>query len=213
MQTLGTMHDHKRHHDGAPRGAAPMVATDPICGMAVGPTTPYRLAHEGRELLFCSARCLERFRAGPAQLAPRDVAGEVTGGATTGGALARHGRAPSTAAAPTPGPGGSTCPMHPEIRATGAGSCPKCGMALEAVVPAPTAKTEWTCPMHPEIVRDAPGVCPKCGMALEPRAGIAAEGEENAELRDMTRRFWFATLFTVPLVVIAMGRTSPPSSS
>jgi Cu+-exporting ATPase len=85
-------------------------------------------------------------------------------------------------------------------------------MALEPVAPvAPAAKTEWTCPMHPEIVRDAPGSCPICGMALEPRAG--GEGvEEDAELRDMTRRFWFATLFTVPLVALAMGGSLPPFS-
>jgi P-type Cu+ transporter len=101
-----------------------------------------------------------------------------------------------------------TCPMHPEIRAPAPGSCPKCGMALEAIVPAPTAKTEWTCPMHPEIVQDAPGACPKCGMALEPRAGVG-KGEVSAELRDMTRRFWFATAFTVPLIVIAMGTYIP----
>jgi Cu+-exporting ATPase len=82
-------------------------------------------------------------------------------------------------------------------------------MALEPVAPAvPVAKTEWTCPMHPEIVRGAPGSCPICGMALEPRAGAEAV-EENADLRDMTRRFWFATLFTVPLLAMAMGEYIP----
>jgi Cu+-exporting ATPase len=58
--------------------------------------------------------------------------------------------------------------------------------------------------MHPQIVRDAPGSCPICGMALEPR-GVQAEAGENVELKDMTRRFWFATVLTVPLVLLVMG--------
>jgi Cu+-exporting ATPase len=103
-----------------------------------------------------------------------------------------------------------TCPMHPEVREPKPGTCPKCGMALEpAGAPAaPVTKTEWTCPMHPEIVSDAPGACPKCGMALEPRTMAAAE-EENAELRDMRRRFWVAVALTIPVVVIAMGHLIP----
>ena len=102
-----------------------------------------------------------------------------------------------------------TCPMHPEVRQPAPGSCPTCGMALERVTPAPpAARTEWTCPMHPEIVRDGPGSCPICGMALEPRS-VSLEEEDNPELRDMTRRFWVATAFTAPLVVIAMGDLLP----
>ncbi|MBY0497556.1 MAG: copper-translocating P-type ATPase [Cyanobacteria bacterium] len=62
--------------------------------------------------------------------------------------------------------------------------------------------------MHPEIVRDQPGSCPICGMALEPKT-VSAEEEENAELRDMTRRFWVSTVLTVPLVLIAMGDYLP----
>ncbi len=97
-----------------------------------------------------------------------------------------------------------TCPMHPEIRQSGPGSCQKCGMALEPIEPsAVSAKTEWTCPMHPEIVRDAPGNCPICGMALEPRT-VSIEEEKNPELIDMTRRFWVSTALTIPLVIIAM---------
>ena len=101
-----------------------------------------------------------------------------------------------------------TCPMHPEVRQAGPGSCPKCGMALETVgAPLPSVATEWVCPMHPEIVRDHPGNCPICGMALEARA--AGAGEENPELRDMSRRFWFSVVLTVPVVVLAMGDLLP----
>ena len=67
--------------------------------------------------------------------------------------------------------------------------------------------------MHPEIVRDAPGACPICGMALEPRSALTAEEEENPELRDMSRRFWLATLFTIPLLLLAMGEYVPALQS
>jgi Cu+-exporting ATPase len=78
-------------------------------------------------------------------------------------------------------------------------------MALELAGPPPASvRTEWTCPMHPEIVRDAPGSCPICGMALEPR-GVQVEEGASAELEDMTRRFWFATVLTVPLLLLVMG--------
>jgi Cu+-exporting ATPase len=74
----------------------------------------------------------------------------------------------------------------------------------------PGKKTEWTCPMHPEVVRDAPGACPKCGMALEPRTISLEQDTQNPELADMTRRFWVATAFTVPLLAIAMSELVPP---
>ncbi len=102
-----------------------------------------------------------------------------------------------------------TCPMHPEVRQPGPGSCPKCGMALEPVEPfVMPAKTEWTCPMHPEIVRNIPGTCPICGMALEPRV-VSAEEEENPELITMVRRFRISAVLSIPLVYIAMGGLIP----
>src|SRR5712691_2059182 len=63
--------------------------------------------------------------------------------------------------------------------------------------------TSFTCPMHPQIVRNAPGSCPISGMALEPRT--VTGGEENAELKDMTRRFWVS----VPLLAFVMGDMLP----
>jgi len=77
-------------------------------------------------------------------------------------------------------------------------------MALEAEIPAAATKTEYTCPMHPEVVRDAPGDCPICGMALEPRT-VAADPGPDPELIDMRRRFVWATVFTLPVVLLAMG--------
>ncbi len=102
-----------------------------------------------------------------------------------------------------------TCPMHPEVRQDGPGSCPKCGMALEPVSPpAAVTNTRWTCPMHPEIVRDGPGSCPICGMALE-RKTIETTGDENPELIDMTRRLWVSAVLAVPLFVVAMRHYIP----
>jgi len=57
--------------------------------------------------------------------------------------------------------------------------------------------------MHPEIIRDKPGDCPKCGMALEPMA--VETDEENAELIDMTRRFWVSVMLALPVFFSAMG--------
>lgn len=74
--------------------------------------------------------------------------------------------------------------------------------------PAPQG-AKWTCPMHPEIIQDGPGSCSICGMALEPILGTAAVDEENPELLDMTRRFWLAAIFSVPVLFIAMGDMLP----
>src|SRR5207302_7532517 len=99
------------------------------------------------------------------------------------------------------------CPMDPEVQADEPGPCPKCGMALETASPAPDTRVEWTCPMHPQIVRSEPGSCPICGMALEPRT-ISLE-ERNPELEDMTRRFWWSLVFTVPLFLVGMSEFLP----
>jgi Cu+-exporting ATPase len=61
----------------------------------------------------------------------------------------------------------------------------------------------YTCPMHPEVRQVGPGDCPKCGMALEPID--ATSEQDDTELREMTRRFWIATLFSAPLLVYVMG--------
>ncbi|MBI2339737.1 MAG: copper-translocating P-type ATPase [Deltaproteobacteria bacterium] len=62
--------------------------------------------------------------------------------------------------------------------------------------------------MHPEIVRDKLGSCPLCGMALELRTP-SAEPEENAELKEMSRRFRVSLVLSIPLVAIAMSDFLP----
>jgi P-type Cu+ transporter len=63
--------------------------------------------------------------------------------------------------------------------------------------------TVYTCPMHPEIRRNAPGSCPICGMSLEPVIP-ELEGDDNAELRDFERRFWWSLPLTAAVFVLAM---------
>ena len=181
------MHEEVKRQDGSAPPPGPPVpgVTDPVCGMSVLPSSPHRYQLDGNQFVFCSSRCRDQFVQRPAAFLP--------------------------ATAPAPGDRASetiyTCPMHPEVREPGPGTCPKCGMALEAVSATPAARaSEWVCPMHPEIVRDRPGACPICGMALEPRMAVE---EENPELRDMSRRFWFATAFTAPLVLAAIGDLLP----
>ena len=169
------------------------MSTDPVCGMQVQPDSVHRHDHGEQTYLFCSAHCLEKFRADPDEfvsLASVEAMRE----------------APETVA-----PEGAvyTCPMDPEVHQEGPGSCPKCGMALEPEIPAaPMTRTEYVCPMHPEIVRDEPGSCPICGMALEPRTATLEE-ERNPELEEMTRRFRVSSVLTLPVLVIAMSMYVP----
>ncbi len=152
---------------------------DPVCGMTVKPESPHRWEYRGAEYRFCSAKCLAKFQASPEAYLKPQV------------------REPHVAK-----PGVMyTCPMHPEIRQPAPGSCPKCGMALEPESPLVPGAVEYTCPMHPEVVRSEPGSCPICGMALEPRNAAA---EDNAELDDMTRRFWMSAALALPVFLMAM---------
>jgi Cu+-exporting ATPase len=74
--------------------------------------------------------------------------------------------------------------------------------------PAPAAAapegTIYTCPMHPEVQQSQPGNCPICGMALEPMLP-SLEEEENPELVDFRRRFWWTLPLTVIVTVLAMA--------
>ncbi len=186
----------QHQHDKVTTGAGQSDLVDPVCGMQVDADTPHRHEYKGAEYLFCSESCEHKFEA-----APEDYL---------------HGK--DEPAVDDYCPDGTcdigsvfyTCPMHPEIRQRGPGTCPKCGMALEPVAePVPTIRTEYVCPMHPEVVQDHPGTCPKCGMALEPKT-VAAE-EKNEELIDMTRRFWVSTVLSIPVFLLAMVADLAPS--
>jgi Cu+-exporting ATPase len=161
---------------------------DPVCGMSILPPDAVgQVTHRGQTFHFCSQSCLDKFQAAPeAYLNPAPAAPR---GLTHGDSREY------------------TCPMDPEVRQIGPGPCPKCGMALEPVSAAPLTKTEWTCPMHPQIARDEPGSCPICGMALEPR--IVTLEEHNPELDDMTRRFRWSLVVTVPILAFMVSEFLP----
>jgi Cu+-exporting ATPase len=182
-------HGHHGHAHGSTGPAAAATATDPVCGMKVDPALAADfLEYGGTTYYFCCDGCLNQFRADPEKYLAKRKPAPVPAHEPTAAPAARQG-------------GQYTCPMHPEIVQDGPGSCPKCGMALVPMVPAAPAAAEYTCPMHPEVRSPKPGNCPKCGMALVPVAGAE---EDNAELRDMTRRFWVSLALTVPVVVLAM---------
>lgn len=129
--------DHLNHHTHAD-------LTDPVCGMRVTADSPHHAEHQGQSFHFCSSKCLGKFKADPEKyLAPKK---------------------------------------------------------LEDAAPA--AGTIYTCPMHPEIRQDHPGSCPKCGMALEPL--MPSLEDDNPELKDFSRRFWWTLPFTIIVAVLAM---------
>ena len=67
---------------------------------------------------------------------------------------------------------------------------------------------EYFCPMDPEVVQLGPGTCPKCGMALEP-ATVSVSEKPDPEYIDMLRRFQISLVFTVPVLLLAMGDMLP----
>ncbi|WP_368911715.1 heavy metal translocating P-type ATPase [Taklimakanibacter deserti] len=110
-------HEHAQHGSAhsccsghkAPASAAAHTVKDPVCGMNVNPeTAKHKTTHHGEAFYFCSAGCKTKFEADPERYL-----------------------APQKAEAPADPAAIYTCPMHPEIRQVGPGSCPICGMALE----------------------------------------------------------------------------------
>src|SRR4051794_32852428 len=95
---------HHHHHPAASTGV-----TDPVCGMAVDPDAGGpRLAWDGRTFYFCAEGCRDRFLGDPESFLSDPSR-----------------KAPENARQDAE----YTCPMHPEVRQTGPGTCPICGMA------------------------------------------------------------------------------------
>ncbi len=211
---------------------------DPVCGMTVFPErAEARAEHSGKTFYFCCGGCANKFRAKPEKYlsakAPvglnHDAALVQLGGVKSAAGMPSADRAEAASVAvrapiitaerarpletsrtkPVASANDYTCPMDPEVQQEHPGACPKCGMALERLLPAVGGtRVEYTCPMHPEIVRSEPGSCPICGMALEPRTATIAE-EENPELVAMTRRFWVSVALTIPVIVLGMSDLIP----
>lgn len=122
--------------------------TDPVCGMNVGSNPEREISFEGEVYHFCSAKCMDKFRAAPESYLATEKSAEVRLQEAPGGTI-------------------------------------------------------YICPMHPEIRQPMPGNCPICGMALEPELP-SLEDEENPELVDFRRRFWWTLPLTAVVFVLAM---------
>jgi Cu+-exporting ATPase len=95
---------------GVSQSEAAAQVTDPVCGMTIAPEdAAATVDHRGRTYHFCAESCARRFRENPEAFL----------------------RPVPSAEPPTPAGTEYTCPMHPEVRQIGPGSCPICGMALE----------------------------------------------------------------------------------
>ncbi len=70
----------------------------------------------------------------------------------------------------------------------------------------------YICPMCPDAWSATPAACPECGMALE-AATVSMEAGPNAELIDMTRRFWIGGALALPVLILAMGEMIPGLAS
>ncbi|MEY2929635.1 MAG: hypothetical protein RL033_384, partial [Pseudomonadota bacterium] len=163
---------------------------DPVCGMKVNPATARGGGHEheGVTYYFCNPKCRERFRAEPERFLAARAAAEHANAHVHGAGHAAHGAGHA---------------------AHGAAPALEVGVPHVAARAPQEAVAAWyVCPMDPEVRQLGPGSCPKCGMALEPELPSALE-EENPELEDMTRRFWWSAAFTLPTFALAMSDLLP----
>jgi len=120
---------------------------DVVCGMSVTTESPHHFAYQDQDYYFCGAGCRTKFAADPERY------------------------------------------LSPEQ-----------GSAEED----PNAASTWyICPMDPEVRQLGPGTCPKCGMALEPEMP-SLEEEDNPELTDFSRRFWWTLPLSLAVFVLAM---------
>jgi Cu+-exporting ATPase len=98
-------------------------AIDPVCGMTVDPAASAgSFSYKGKTYHFCSQHCLERFKADPEHY----LHGKISDKSSCCQGMTDTVTAPGTR---------YTCPMHPEILTEKPGTCPKCGMALEPMIP------------------------------------------------------------------------------
>lgn len=120
---------------------------DPVCGMSITEQSEHQQKYAMRTYYFCSSKCLGKFNIEPEKY------------------------------------------VHPSAAASEPQTF--------------SVSSMYTCPMHPEIRQDHPGSCPKCGMTLEPVLP-ELEADENPELRDFQRRFWWTLPLTVIVFILAM---------
>ncbi len=211
---------------------------DPVCGMTVSKNPEKMARHQGTTYYFCSQSCVTKFNADPPayvkskKLIMPMVAATAATPATPAQAAAKvetsccggsHDAPASDASLKDPVCGMSvtaSSPHHVDYQGKTYYFCAASCLAKfskdpeiyldPAKRPAPKAAAKdaiFTCPMHPEVEQVGPGTCPKCGMALEPKEASAEE--DTSELDDMTRRFTFSVVLSLPLLVMTMADMLP----
>jgi P-type Cu+ transporter len=134
----------------------PKLATlkDPVCGMNVTTQSKYTAKHKDHKFYFCSAGCQAKFVGNPSKY--------LSSYPDTSSNINKNANAQNEASNSL-----YTCPMHPEVQQPHPGSCPKCGMALEAMTP-------------------------------------SLDDDENLELKDFKRRFFWTLPLTITVAFLAM---------
>jgi len=172
----GEGHDHAGHGHGDHHADHTTTVRDPVCGMTVNPaTSQHRFDYRGETYHFCSAGCRTKFAADPQTYLDK----------TTPKAAMPEGTI-------------YTCPMHPQIRQVGPGSCPICGMALEPEVASLDAQpnpelADMTRRFWVGLVLALPAVVLEMGGHL-----VGGHG-----LIDQTLSNWIQLVFAAPVVVWA----------
>src|SRR6266849_6114781 len=172
----GEGHDHAGHGHGDHHADHTTTVRDPVCGMTVNPaTSQHRFDYRGETYHFCSAGCRTKFAADPQTYLDK----------TTPKAAMPEGTI-------------YTCPMHPQIRQVGPGSCPICGMALEPEVASLDAQpnpelADMTRRFWVGLVLALPAVVLEMGGHL-----VGGHG-----LIDQTLSNWIQLVFATPVVLWA----------
>ena len=175
-------HHHHEHsgacghgHDHAAAADHGTVVRDPVCGMNVDTrTAKFRYQVGDGTYYFCSAGCLDKFRADPDRyLNPEETA--------------------SSADAPE----GTiwTCPMHPQIRRDAPGSCPICGMALEPLEP--TAEEQ----ANPELIDMSRRFWVSTALTLPILILVMSAEILGIELLPMRASVWLQLVLASPVVL------------
>jgi len=159
--------------------APPQSLKDPVCGMTVTARSPHVVQHAGVSVYFCCAGCKTKYLAGPDKY-PLALS-----------------CAASPPAAPAAAPGTIfTCPMHPQVRQSGPGACPMCGMALEPSEPGADIGA------NPELLDMRRRLW--IGLPLALLVLVLAMGHEIrglARLADAPRSAWLQLVLSTPVVV------------
>jgi Cu+-exporting ATPase len=136
----------------------------------------FKTEHAGQTYYFCSQGCQQKFVAEPGKYTAARIQEHVLHPSAEGAIRILPSAAPVRPESKAPQHGrpaaAYTCPMHPEVRESGPGACPECGMALEPVsVPVPARKVEYVALGVPIA---AGAFYPLFGLLLNPMIASAA---------------------------------------